>query len=561
MTASTDFDAIIIGSGITGGWAAKELTEKGLKVLVIERGRNVEHGVDYKTETTPPWEMPARGDGDRDEWARDYPIQSSTGILNEYNQHFFVKDSEHPYQTPEGQPFTWIRGYQLGGRSLVWGRLSFRMSDLDFAANATDGHGVDWPIRYQDLAPWYSHVEQFIGVNGTREGLAHLPDGDYQPPMALSRMEQQFVRSVEDRFPDRRVICSRSANLTEEREGRSKCQYRGICSRGCSYGAYFSTQSSTLPAAQATNLVTVITDTQVVRIVQDPETGRAVGVNAIDLKSRKPVTYSAGLVFLCAGAFNSVGLLLNSASAKAPAGIGNGTDRVGRGIMDHCKGTTIASLAGLENSTTFGNKPSMVYIPRFRNLADGQSKFVRGYGYNCLFGRQGWKRGIAGDKSGAELKEELRHPGSWAMVMVHYGECLPNPDNRITLDAQHKDGFGQPQLKIDFRWSANELAMFEDAKLQAAEMVAAAGGKVLKSSDAPMPGGSSVHEMGGAAMGLDPATSVTNRWNQVHDVPNLFITDGSVMASSACQNPSLTYMAMTARAAKTAVDMKKEGKI
>jgi choline dehydrogenase-like flavoprotein len=561
VSAASDFDAIVIGSGMTGGWAAKELTEKGLKVLMIERGRDVEHGTDYKTETTPPWDMPARGDGDRAQWAKDYPVQSSTGVMNEYNQHFFVKDSEHPYQTPADQPFTWIRGYQLGGRSLVWGRLSFRWSDLDFAANGRDGHGTDWPIRYKDLARWYSHVEEFIGVNGARDGLDHLPDGEYQPPMALSRMERHFVDSIAGHFDDRRAICSRSANLTQEKPGRSKCQYRGICTRGCSYGAYFSTQSGTLPAAKATGRLTVLTDTQVVRIVQDPTTGRAVGVNAIDVVSRKAVTFSAGLVFLCAGAFNSVGLLLNSASDTSPGGIGNSHDRVGRGIMDHCKGVTVAALSGLEDSTTFGNKPSMVYVPRFRNVAGASSDFLRGYGYNCLFGRAGWRRGSRDDDGGAALKEELRQPGPWAMIMVHYGECLPNPANRITLDARQRDALGQPQLHIDFRWGANELTMFKDARYEAAAMIEAAGGTVLSSAEAPMPGGSSVHEMGGAAMGHDPANSVTNRWNQVHGVPNLFITDGSVMASSACQNPSLTYMAMTARAASTAVTMKQEGKI
>lgn len=561
MTSSPDFDAIVIGSGMTGGWAAKELTEKGLNVLMIERGRNVEHGADYRTEMTPPWEMPARGDGDRALWAKDYPIQSSTGVLNEYNQHFFVKDSEHPYQTPAGRPFSWIRGYQLGGRSLLWARMSFRWSDLDFAANCHDGHGTDWPIRYADLAPWYSHVEQFIGVNGARDGLAHLPDGEYQPPMALNRMERQFIDSVEARFTDRRVICSRTANLTEEKPGRSKCQYRNICSRGCSFGAYFSTQSATLPAAKATGRLTLVTDTFVVRIVQDPVSGRAVGVNAIDVKTRKAVSYSASTFFLCAGAFNSVGLLLNSTSDKAPNGIGNENDRLGRGIMDHFKGITTAAMKGAEDSTTFGNKPAIVYVPRFRNVEDHTSDFLRGYAYNCVFARTGWRRGIRGDDGGADFKTALHKPGPWELVMLHYGECLPDPTNRITLDSHHKDAFGQPQLHIDFRWGANELAMFADAKAEAKAMIEAAGGTVLQSTEAPMPGGTSIHEMGGAAMGNDPATSVTNRWNQIHEVPNLFVTDGSVMASSACQNPSLTYMAITARAVDAAVGMKKEGRI
>jgi choline dehydrogenase-like flavoprotein len=556
-----DFDAIVVGSGITGGWAAKELTEKGLKVLLVERGRKVEHGVDYVTETLASWEFPYRGFGDPEARKRDYPIQSSTGMVNETNQHFFVKDPEHPYQTPEGQPFTWIRGYQLGGRSLTWGRISLRWSDLDFAANRTDGNGVDWPIRYADVEPWYDHVERHIGVTGARDGLPHLPDGRYQPPMALTPIETHFAKVVRETFEGRAVIAGRSANLTEERPGRSRCQYRAICSRGCSYGAYFSTQSSTLPAAQATGRLTVLTDTRVTRIVIDPKSGRATGVEAIDVKSRRPISHSAKLVFLCAGAFNSVGVLLNSTSEAAPRGLGNHSDMLGRGIMDHCKGMVSGDLPGFEDTMSVGNRPATVLIPRFRNLRGRDAPFLRGYGYNCIIARKGWTRGISGDLSGEALKAELRRPGGWGVRLVHYGECLPQRENRITLDPTHVDSLGQPQLRIDFRWGDNDLAMFEDARDQGIKMIEAAGGVVTATVQKPMPGGSSIHEMGGACMGEDPAASVTNGHNQVHGAPNLFVTDGSVMCSTAAQNPSLTYMALTARAADRATELLRQGKL
>lgn len=560
---STQFDAIVVGSGITGGWAAKELTQAGLKVLMIERGRDIEHGTGYKTETLAPWDMPFRGAGDAELYARDFAVQSKNRHFTEFTQNHFVNDVENPYSVPAGMDFNWWRSYQLGGRSLTWGRQCYRWSDYDFGANKADGYGLDWPIRYADLAPWYDRVEDFIGVSGAAEGLDVLPDGRFQPPMALNVVEQHCRDVFMAKFPERRLTIGRTANLTEAKDGRSKCQYRSICARGCSYGAYFSTQSSTLPAAKATGNLTLVTDSVVEAVDHDPATGRATGVRYLDVKTGKRGMATARLVFLNAGAFNSNHILLRSRSEAFPNGLGNSSGVLGTHIMDHA--TTLSGIAimpGFEGHTTFGNRPTGIVVPRFRNV-DRQDApgFTRGYSYQGGALQSTWTAGKREPGIGVGLKEKLRHPGAWRMIFVTFAESLPRPTNRLTLDPVKVDPHGAPQLRIAFEHGANEHAALADAKAQAKIMLEAAGGHVIMGLDQPGPGGSAIHEMGGARMGDDPRRSVLDKWNRAHDVPNLFVTDGAAMSSSACQNPSLTYMALTARACDAAVRMLRDGTI
>ena len=559
---SEQFDAIVIGSGITGGWAAKELTEQGLKVLMIERGRHIEHGRDYVTETKAPWEMPFRGIGDRAVIARDYQVQSKGREFDEWTQSHFVNDRDNPYHTDPAAPFQWTRGYQLGGKSLIWGRQSYRWSDIDFGANKRDGHGIDWPLRYPDIAPWYDHVESFIGVSGSKEGLRQLPDGRFQPPMALNVVERSAKQRLETAYPDRRLIIGRVANLTETKEGRAPCQNRSICARGCSYGAYFSTQSSTLPAARATGNLTLLTDQIVERIDHDPVSKRASAVRALDAKTGQASTYTAKLVFLCAGAFNSVGVLLRSTSAHFPNGLANGSGALGRYIMDHAN--TLAAMGpmpGFEAHTTFGNRPTGILIPRFRNVDHEDQRFKRGYAYQGGAFQRGWPRAERGPGIGTELKARLRAPGPWQFALVAFAECLPRAENRITLHPTARDAAGMPQLHIDLRFGPNEQALLDDAAAEAQKMISVMGGKAELSFTQPGAPGTAIHEMGGARMGRDPRESVLNGHNQAHEVRNLFVTDGAAMSSSACQNPSLTYMALTARACRYAVTQLKAGKI
>lgn len=551
-----EFDAIVVGSGITGGWAAKELTEAGLKVLMIERGREIRHQQDYVTETKAPWEMPFRGEGDAELYARDYPVQMLNRHFNEYTEGHFVNDAQNPYVTPGGKDFTWFRSYQLGGRSLTWGRQTYRWSDYDFDANRRDGFGTDWPIRYGDIAPWYDKVEDFIGVSGAAEGLAQLPDGRFQPPMALNAVEQHTREAIRQRWPERCLTIGRTANLTQEKEGRSKCQYRSICARGCSFGAYFSTQSSTLPAAQKTGRLTVVTDAVVEAVEHDPVTGRATGVRYLDVKARTRKTVTARLVFLNAGAFNSVHILLNS-------GIANSSGVLGTHIMDHANTlSAMALMPGFEDRTSFGNRPTGVIVARYRNMEtmDGAGH-TRGFSFQGGALQSTWTAGKREAGIGGDYKAKLRSPGMWRMVLVGFAECLPRATNRLTLDRGRKDANGLPVLNIDFEFGKEERAALAQAKADAGEMLTAAGGKVIMGFDRPGAGGTAIHEMGGARMGHDPRTSVLNKWSQAHDVPNLFVTDGAQMSSSACQNPSLTYMALTARACDAAVSMLREGKL
>lgn len=557
---SMDFDAIVVGSGITGGWAAKELTQKGLKVLMIERGRMIEHGTDYVTETKAPWEMEFRGEGDAKLYAEEYAVQRLNRHFTEFTQNHFVNDKDNPYAVAEGTRFNWWRSYQMGGRSLTWGRQSYRWSDYDFGANKADGHGTDWPIRYADLAPWYDYVEDFIGVSGAAEGLASLPDGKFLPPMALNVVEQHVREAIAQRWPDRCLTVGRTANLTAPKEGRAPCQFRSICARGCSYGAYFSTQSSTLPAAQATGRLTVVTDALVEAVDYDPATKKATGVRVLDVKTGARTRHTARLVFLNASAFNSVHILLRSRSEAHPNGLANSSGVLGTHVMDHASTlSTMAIMPGFDDRTTFGNRPTGVVIPRFRNLDRQEGDFVRGYSFQGGALQSGWTAAKRAAGIGADYKAKIREVGPWRMVFVGFAESLPRVTNRLTLDPVKLDPQGLPMLNIHFEHGDNERRALADAKKEAAAMMEAAGGHVIMGFDEPGAGGSAIHEMGGARMGHDPASSVLNRWSQAHDVSNLFVTDGAQMSSSACQNPSLTYMALTARACDHAVSLMKEG--
>lgn len=558
-----DFDAIVVGSGITGGLAAKELTEAGLKVLMIERGRNIRHQQDYTTEMKTPWEMPFRGLGDQEMYAREHAVQMLNRHFTEYTQNHFVNDAQNPYSKAQGTDFNWFRSYQLGGRSLTWGRQSYRWSDYDFEANKRDGHGTDWPIRYADLAPWYDKVEEFIGVSGAKEGLKQLPDGRFLPAMALNPVEQHVREVMQANWPERRLTIGRTANLTEGKGERGQCQNRSICARGCSYGAYFSTQSSTLPAAMATGRLTVITDAVVEKLDYDPTTRRITGVRYLDRNTKERKTATARMVFLNAGAFNSVHVLLNSASEAMPNGLANSSGVLGTHIMDHANTlSAIALMPGFEDRTTTGNRPTGVVVARYRNMdaMDGEGH-TRGYSFQGGALQSTWTAGKRDPGIGTEYKQKLQKPGMWRMVLVGFADCVPRATNRLTLDPKAVDADGIPQLNIAFAFGKEERAALAQAKADAGEMLTKAGGQVIMGFDQPGAGGTAIHEMGGARMGHDPATSVLNKWSQAHDVANLFVTDGAQMSSSACQNPSLTYMALTARAADAAASMLREGKI
>lgn len=560
------FDAIVIGSGMSGGIAAKELCERGLKTLMLERGRKLEHGASY-TDWMQPWEVPNENMIPEEELSRDYSIQRNCYAVNETTKQYWVKDSEHPYTFPENKPFHWIRGYHLGGRSLMWGRQSYRLAPMDFEANAKDGHGVDWPIRYDDLAPWYDHIENFIGVSGSKEGLDQLPDGDFLPPFALNDAEIDFKKAVEAKFPGRKVIPGRVANLSEARPhheelGRAKCQVRSFCERGCTYGAYHSSLSSSLPAAERTGNLTIVTDAIVDSIVYDPKTGKATGVRVIDQNTKKGSTYEAKIIFCNASTIGTTQILLNSKSEAMPNGLANASDQVGRNLMDHLYALSIAGLFPKGPNTYYrGRRPTGLYIPRFRNAGEEGEGYLRGYGYQGGVSRMGWRSAaLTVPGVGAGLKERTRKVGPWLGFISGFGEMLPNPENRVTLTSA-KDKWGIPIVHVDCELGENEhkmaKAIIEDGKA----MLQSAGAMIMNTSDKPGTPGLGIHEMGTARMGKDPKTSVLNGFNQAHDVKNLFITDGSAMASSGCVNPSLTYMALSARAAHHAVEFLKEGKV
>jgi choline dehydrogenase-like flavoprotein len=564
---ASDFDAIVVGSGISGGWAAKELTKRGLKVLLLERGRHVTHRDDYVTEGKANWELPYRGQIPEAIVERDYGIQKTCYAFNDFTKHFFVNDREHAYETPDGKPFSWIRGYHLGGRSLQWHRQSYRWSDLDFEANLKDGHGVDWPIRYKDIAAWYDYVETFAGISGSTEGLPQLPDGRFQPPFEMNCVEREIKQSIETAFPDRNLIIGRAAHLTEPTEeqlelGRGRCMNRNECQRGCSFGAYFSSLSATLPAAERTGNLTTVTDAIVSSVVYDEDSNRVTGVNVIDANTKEGRTYTGRIVFLCASTLGTTQIMLNSMSASFPNGIANSSGALGHYLMDHIGGSTSTGIFnGHDDKYHSSRRPNECYIPRFRNVSEKDDRFLRGFGYQGGARRANWQRGTDTAGIGTDLKASLRQPGPWVFAIEGFGEMLPDERNRVWLDENRKDQWGMPILHIDCEHRENEHAMIKAMAEDAGDMMRAAGLSDIREQSVLAPPGLLIHEMGTARMGRDPRTSVLNEHNQTHDIPNLFVTDGSAMTSSACQNPSLTYMALTARASETAVEMLQGGQV
>lgn len=560
------YDAIVIGSGISGGWAAKELSEKGLKVLMLERGRYLEHIKDYKTAAKNPWEFPHRGKAtlqqkiDNPVIARDWAMYGTAA--QEPIMDYWVNEKDCPYV--EIKPFTWWRSYQLGGRSLLWGRQSYRWSDVDFEANAKDGIAVDWPIRYKDLEPWYDYVERFAGISGSKEGLAHLPDGQFMPPMELNCVEKDVAARIKEHFKGQRhMFIGRVANITEPLPGRTNCQYRNRCWEGCPFGGYFSTQSSTLPAAMKTGNLTVRPWSIVTKIIYDKDSKKATGVEVLDAENNKTYTFHSKLVFLNASALNSAWVLMNSATEIWPEGLGSSSGELGHNVMDHhymlgAKGY----VEGYLDKYYYGRRANGFYIPRFVNLYGDQRDYLRGFGYQGSASREHWSREVAELSIGADLKETLAEPGSWHIGATGFGEVLPYHDNKISLHQTKKDKWGLPVLSMDAELKENELKMRKDILKELVVMFEAAGVKDITTWDSKEYAlGQGIHEMGTARMGHDPKTSVLNKNNQVWDALNVYVTDGACMTSSACQNPSLTYMALTARAADHAVKELKQGNL
>jgi len=550
---STEYDAIVVGSGISGGWAAKELTEKGLRVLLLERGRNVEHIKDYVNATKGPWEFAHRG-GRTIAMEELYPVLKRDYPLNEKNLSFWVNEQESPYT--EVRRFDWYRGYQVGGRSLMWGRQSYRWSDFDFEANLRDGIATDWPIRYADLAPWYDHVEKHAGIAGSVEGMAQLPDGQFQPAMPLNCGEELVAGRLTKLFDGkRRIIPGRTANATQALPGRTPCQYRDACWLGCPYGGYFSTQSSTLPAAVKTGRLTLKPFAIVGEVLYDRDRKRATGVRVLDAVTNQTTDYSARVVFLCASTLNSTWLLMRSATDVWPGGLGSSSGQLGHNLMDHhfrCGAS--GKLEGLTDKYYNGRRPTGFYIPRYRNLFGDKRPYLRGFGYQGGAGRDGWSSAVAELGVGGAFKDKAAEPGAWGVGATAFGEMLPNHKNKVTLDDKKTDKWGMPVLKIDCATGENERLMRRDMVHDMEELLEQCGVKEVNGYDNECFPGMGIHELGTARMGRSPRSSVLNGWNQVWDAPNVFVTDGASMASSACQNPSLTYMALTARAADHAVN-------
>jgi choline dehydrogenase-like flavoprotein len=552
------YDAIVVGSGISGGWAAKELTEKGLKVLLLERGRNIEHVKDYVNATKNPWEFPHRGLRTH-QMNLDYPVLKRDYPLNELNREFWVNEKESPYT--EVKRFDWFRGYQVGGRSLMWGRQSYRHSDLDFEANAKEGVAIDWPIRYKDIAPWYDYVEKFAGISGSKEGLPQLPDGHFLPAMELNCVEKDVAARIKQHYNNMRtMIIGRVANITEPLQSRTNCQYRSKCWLGCPFGAYFSTQSSTLPAAVKTGNLTLRPFSIVKEIIYDKDTKKAKGVRIIDAEDNKTYDFFSKIVFLNASTLNSAWVLMNSATDIWPEGLGSSSGELGHNLMDHHFRTGATGMAeGYDDKYYFGKRPNGIYIPRFRNLFGDKRDYIRGFGYQGGASRQDYGREVAEMSIGGDFKDALGEPGPWMMNLNGFGETLPYHENFITLDKNKKDKWGLPVLSINCEFKDNEIKMRKDMANDAKEMLEAAGLKDVKPYDKGSYPGMGIHEMGTARMGKDPKTSVLNEYNQVWDAKNVFVTDGACMTSAACVNPSLTYMALTARAADYAVsELKKQ---
>ena len=552
MPENIVYDAIVIGSGISGGWAAKELTEKGLKVLMLERGRDIEHIKDYVNASKDVWDFPHR-DRPTQQMKTDYPVLKRDYPLNESTFGMWANEKESPYT--EVKRMDWYRGYHLGGRSLTWGRQSYRLNKWDFEANAKEGIGVDWPIRYEDIAPWYSHAEKFAGIQGTKEGLEVLPDGEYMPGMEMNVVEKDVAAKLKDFYKGKRhMFIGRSANITEPHNDRTNCQYRNRCWRGCPFGAYFSTQSATLPAARKTGNLTMEVNKIVTRLLYDKDKKRATGVEVIDALTNKTIEYKSTIVFVCASAFNSAWILMNSATDIWPDGLGSSSGELGHNIMDHhLKNGARATVEGFEDKYLYGRRPTGIYVPRFRNIYDDKRDYLRGFGY-----QGGANRGrgidIAEFTLGADLKEALSKPGNWTMYLGGFGEILPDHSNKMTLDKNKKDKWGLPTIAFDVELKENELRMRKDMVADGIEMLTNAGLKNVEGFDSGYAVGMGIHEMGTARMGRDAKTSVLNGHNQVWDALNVFVTDGACMTSASCVNPSLTYMALTARAADFAVN-------
>lgn len=560
--ADNVYDAIVVGSGISGGWAAKELTEKGLKVIMLERGENIEHIKDYVNATKGPWEFPHRG-GRTQQMIKDYPVLKRDYPLNEINLNYWVNEKDCPYT--EVKRFDWYRGYHVGGRSLMWGRQSYRLSDLDFGANQRDGVAVDWPIRYKDIEKWYDHAERFAGISGNRDNWPYLPDGQFLPPMELNCVEKDVAAKIKQHYQGSRIMTiGRTANITVPHQGRTQCQYRNKCWLGCPFGAYFSTQSSTLPAAMKTGNLTLRPFSIVTKVMYDKNTKKATGVQIVDATDNKTYEYKAKVIFLCASSFNSTWVLFNSATDVWPEGLGSSSGQLGHNVMDHhFRVGASGQPEGFDDKYHFGRRANGVYIPRFQNIPEDKKKrdFIRGFGYQGGASRENWKREVAELTIGAPLKAELTEPGPWTIGITAFGETLPYFENKISLDKEKKDKWGLPVLAIDAEIGENEKKMRKDMAEDAKEMLETAGVKNVYTYDNGYALGMGIHEMGTARMGRDPKSSVLNANNQVWDALNVFVTDGACMTSAACQNPSLTYMALTARAADFAVNELKKGNL
>jgi choline dehydrogenase-like flavoprotein len=552
------WDAIVVGSGMTGGWAAKELTEAGLNTLVLEAGRMVTTA-DY-VEHVPPWQVRFRGLDDRRARTADQPVQRECYACDEWSSKFFVNDHENPYTTPADKPFLFLRGRQVGGRSIMWGRQTYRWSDLDFEANLRDGIAVDWPIRYADIAPWYDYVERFIGVSGEKLGLPQLPDGQFLPPMELNCGETVVRDALARHWPGERVLTiGRCAILTEAHNERKACHYCGYCERGCITRSYFSSINATLPAARLTGKLTLRPHSVVHSLIYDRRRSRVTGVRVIDGDTKHAIEFSGRVIFLCASALESARILLNSATPEFPGGLANSSGELGHNLMDHIMGGGASGeIDAPADRMPVGRRPNGIYLPRFRNLPGRpKASFLRGYAYQGGGYREGWGRGTDLPGFGVEWKRALRDPGPWHFGLYGFGECLPRHENYVEIDSDTKDAWGIPALRIHCAYGDNEWALMKDASIAAAEMLAAAGAWRISPYVEHNPPGKAIHEMGTARMGRDPKTSVLNAHNQAHDIPNLFVTDGACMTSSANQNPSITYMALTARACAYAVDLMK----